>query len=289
MARVRRPIQRVGKGRDELRCPACGYDLRELEGSTCPECGRAFSWAEVMFPPRRKGGFEAEGTVRSYLRGQLAMLRPARFWSDLRKVPFRKGRLAIHAVLGAALPSMAILFSLVCMYGMLALPYGRTGNINYYDWARFWQDVPPAWISATAFWAATWLALLGGTLATMWAGGARLSQAKVGWPAAARLAVYGFDPGLLAAGVACWYLFVCTLGCFSLRLEGTLMPVGAAIPVLWVGLSLARLHQGFRVYAGIRPVLPTLLAWAAATVLSFAMFVGTLIALAGMMGWWRHL
>ncbi|MBN1341731.1 MAG: hypothetical protein JXQ73_03575 [Phycisphaerae bacterium] len=37
------------------RCPGCGYSLRGLSRPRCPECGRAFTFKEVLSTPEQLG------------------------------------------------------------------------------------------------------------------------------------------------------------------------------------------------------------------------------------------
>jgi hypothetical protein len=73
----------------ELRCPACGYDVRGLEQPRCPECGREFRWPEAVAPRHRpldETLFEFQWRrrpVRSLLVTIWSAAQPWRFWPRL--------------------------------------------------------------------------------------------------------------------------------------------------------------------------------------------------------------
>ena len=106
--------QSTGK-HDEPACPRCGYDLSgaratwtescPLEG-TCPECGLAYVWAEIILPDKFAPRWCVEfvqprqrvprASVMTFKRS----LVPTRFWTALRmSQPLRPRRLMAHVLL----------------------------------------------------------------------------------------------------------------------------------------------------------------------------------------------
>lgn len=49
---------------DHARCWTCGYQLRGLEGTVCPECGRTFDPADPSTFDRRAPGWRRRRTIR---------------------------------------------------------------------------------------------------------------------------------------------------------------------------------------------------------------------------------
>jgi hypothetical protein len=95
-------------------CPRCGYDLAgtparwqdscDLDG-TCPECGLAFRWGDVMDPARSVPLWFFENIHRpivpTALRTVVRMLRPLTYWSRVRlsfPIQFRRLRLLVLVV-----------------------------------------------------------------------------------------------------------------------------------------------------------------------------------------------
>lgn len=72
---------------DEILCPLCGYNLRQLTEPRCPECGFQFEWNELLDVRRRKHPYlyehHPESRMGSYARTVLGALRPKRFWTAL--------------------------------------------------------------------------------------------------------------------------------------------------------------------------------------------------------------
>ena len=94
---------------DDVECARCGYNLRGLERSRCPECGLEFDWEEVLNPNLRPHPYlyEHHGGRRKFrrlIRTVVASWKPWRFWRTMRMTHQRfPGRLAAYAVILAVL------------------------------------------------------------------------------------------------------------------------------------------------------------------------------------------
>ena len=69
---------------DDLSCPLCGYNLRGLTESRCPECGFAFSWAELADARRDRHPWLFEHgrwSVRRLASTAGRAMLPRRFWA----------------------------------------------------------------------------------------------------------------------------------------------------------------------------------------------------------------
>jgi hypothetical protein len=124
------PVIDTPAERDELRCPLCDYSLRGLAtpdaNARCPECGYAFSWAQLLQARQHRHPylFEQHRTVRSFFRTLLAGVRPQRFWSSLN---------AGHA----ALPLWLAVYS-VAVTGLLgiSLTWGHFIAVSFTQYQR---------------------------------------------------------------------------------------------------------------------------------------------------------
>ena len=72
----------------DIACSRCGYNLRMLDTSRCPECGLQFDWPDVIDAHFRRNPFLFEHNwrkrpIRSYFITIWKSLRPARFWRQL--------------------------------------------------------------------------------------------------------------------------------------------------------------------------------------------------------------
>jgi hypothetical protein len=71
----------------EPQCPFCGYNVRGLLEARCPECGRRFSWWEVLDPNRATHPYlfehHPDRGVRSFWKTALMTNFPAHFWRTL--------------------------------------------------------------------------------------------------------------------------------------------------------------------------------------------------------------
>ncbi len=125
----------------EIICPRCGYDLRgavqtwtdacPLAGR-CAECGLEFSWREVLLEATHPRLFEHQWRrrpIRSLIWTLWTVLRPWRFWREVRLVNRVRLRPALVVVLAAA----ALL---------LALVYGQGLGWAYLSEFR-WATAPP--------------------------------------------------------------------------------------------------------------------------------------------------
>ena len=55
LAFLSRPNRRVTATREDVPCPACGYNLRGLKETRCPECGTQFTIEQLVEPDARRG------------------------------------------------------------------------------------------------------------------------------------------------------------------------------------------------------------------------------------------
>lgn len=101
----------------EPRCPRCGYELRGIMASwekvcdlndTCSECGLEYEWGELLNPRRNVPKWCVEyaegwrfGFLFRMIRTLLKMLRPWRFWRELRMyhTPHWRGLALLHLYL----------------------------------------------------------------------------------------------------------------------------------------------------------------------------------------------
>ena len=95
---------------EEIRCPLCEYNLRELTEPRCPECGYRFRWPELIDPSQRLHPFlfehHPERNLWSFRRTVVGGLRPLRFWGSLHPAqPLRLTRLMLYwgAMVGVVL------------------------------------------------------------------------------------------------------------------------------------------------------------------------------------------
>ena len=89
----------------ELNCPLCRYSLRGLTDPRCPECGFAFTWAELVDARRDRHPWLFEHARRPWspprralrLTAWRAGVRPWRFWRDVSPTnPVRLRRLVLY-------------------------------------------------------------------------------------------------------------------------------------------------------------------------------------------------
>ena len=105
--------------RVDLTCPLCGYSLRGLTEPRCPECGFAFSWAELLDERRdrhpwlvehARPGRRARAFVATYWRSAF----PRRFWRSVTPAnPVRLGRLLAYWAVANAVLAGVLLVPLV--------------------------------------------------------------------------------------------------------------------------------------------------------------------------------
>ena len=99
---------------DALPCPLCGYDLRATADGRCPECGHAFTRAELRAAIERRAriGWYVESPEPAPLSGWRTSLRsllPLCFWRQLDPaLPPRRGRLLGFAAAGVLLPVLIV-------------------------------------------------------------------------------------------------------------------------------------------------------------------------------------
>ena len=97
----------------DLLCPLCGYNLRGLTTPRCPECGFAFTWAELLDERRDRHPWLFEHgrrrNVRTFLATYVRSAFPRRFWRTVTPAnPVHVGRLlAYWAIANVALALVA--------------------------------------------------------------------------------------------------------------------------------------------------------------------------------------
>jgi hypothetical protein len=101
-------VEVPGSEDEHLACPLCDYDLHGLVDPRCPECGYAFTWAELRDPTRRLHPYlfehHPQRNLRSFLRTLLGSQFPRRFWRTLFPTqPSRPRRLLLYGFLAAAI------------------------------------------------------------------------------------------------------------------------------------------------------------------------------------------
>ena len=90
----------------ELTCPLCGYSLRGLTEPRCPECGFAFTWAELLDERRDRHRWLFEHAppgrrARAFAATWWRSAWPRRFWRDVTPAnPVRLGRLLAYWLIG---------------------------------------------------------------------------------------------------------------------------------------------------------------------------------------------
>lgn len=89
----------------DLCCPRCGYNLRGLPQTRCPECGLKFQWRPMLQRRLAGGDFLFEHCwrwqpIRSWLRTLLATFAPRRYWTRVTLYdPVRSGPLLVQLLL----------------------------------------------------------------------------------------------------------------------------------------------------------------------------------------------
>jgi hypothetical protein len=94
-----------------LPCPGCGYDVRGLTGSRCPECGITFSRTDIL--NRFNESFPAFRTA--YLE---SLFLPVRFWRKHARRWNRNGAMLFAYVCGAV---AAVIYATVAMFSTLGI------------------------------------------------------------------------------------------------------------------------------------------------------------------------
>src|ERR1700733_7940178 len=71
----------------DLLCPLCGYNLRGLIESRCPECGFKFTWRELLEAEKNKHIYLFEygkgRNVKTFWKTYWRTCRPRRFWREV--------------------------------------------------------------------------------------------------------------------------------------------------------------------------------------------------------------
>jgi hypothetical protein len=100
---------------DDIPCPRCGYNLRELTSARCPECGLEFVWSAVIAAARHQTDsrlFEYQWQrrpVRSFAGTAVRLVAPWKFWREVPiTLPVRVRSLCLQVGL-ACLIAMALL------------------------------------------------------------------------------------------------------------------------------------------------------------------------------------
>ena len=113
VARVKTPAAAPPDGTTtDLACPLCDYSLRGLTEPRCPECGFAFTWAELRDAERHRHRWLFEHgrgrNVKSFLATFWRSAFPMRFWRAVTPAnPVHVGRLVAYWLL-AGLPLLAV-------------------------------------------------------------------------------------------------------------------------------------------------------------------------------------
>ncbi len=155
----------------DLTCPLCDYNLRGLTEPRCPECGFAFTWAELLDAKRDRHPWLFEHAVRgrrrrAFLSTYFRNCVPRRFWREVTPAnPVRRARLIKYWIVTTLLLSGVIIGPLLVQAGRLAIDVqqqrarfipipGRPGQLrntwpsNYglnYTTAAIRAAAPPVW------------------------------------------------------------------------------------------------------------------------------------------------
>ncbi len=220
-----------------LHCPLCGYDLRGLVDPRCPECGFAFTWAELAAADRDRHAWLFEHgrgrNLRTFAATYVRSAFPRRFWRRVTPAnPVRLGRLLLYwAVTNVAL--LAVIFSSVPGIAIRWARYdsdGRASNAanaarvrsagrppgfyltvfqpSYLDQAyprpwttgfarQVWGEIDRAGVGPAAAAAAVGLAWPWLSLASLMIFRWSMRRAKVGTGHVLRVVIYGCDSALL--------------------------------------------------------------------------------------------
>jgi hypothetical protein len=92
----------------DLHCPLCEYNLRGLTESRCPECGFAFTWAELLDALKNKHPYLFEygrgRNVKTFWTTFWRTCLPRRFWREVNPAQDVKvGRLILYWVIARSL------------------------------------------------------------------------------------------------------------------------------------------------------------------------------------------
>ncbi len=71
-----------------LRCPACGYDLRGLSQTVCPECGNGFDPDELTRLQIKHGLLQKIRTVIAYTAAILSCLITCKLFWEYHRLPY---------------------------------------------------------------------------------------------------------------------------------------------------------------------------------------------------------
>ena len=227
----------TGPLRDDLSCPLCGYSLRGLTEPRCPECGFAFTWAELLDDRRDRNPILFEHgrgrNVRTFWATYWRAALPRRLWRAVTPAnPVHLGRLLIyHAAANAVLvfvvfssvPGIVIhlatgdLAERADNAAKMALMSSPSRPRGYYvttftpaelddiypnPWSagfarQLWRYGDRAGVGPAAAAAAVGLAWPWLSLASLMVFRQSMRRAKVGVPHVLRVVVYGCDSALL--------------------------------------------------------------------------------------------
>jgi hypothetical protein len=206
----------------DLACPLCAYNLRGLTEPRCPECGFAFTWADLIDAKRDRHPYLFEHARRPWspparalrLTAWRAGLRPWRFWRDVSPTnPVRLRRLVLYWALTSLPLLLLTVVAAAAAYVGEARDYAANRRVF---WGQTYIDAwaPPPWTAASV--RAAWRyrieaeqgpVLAVATTAAAWpwltAAGLMVFQrsmrrARVTAAHLARVAVYAGNVGLLA-------------------------------------------------------------------------------------------
>jgi hypothetical protein len=93
---------------EDLLCPLCGYNLRGLSESRCPECGFKFTWQELIEAEKTSHVYLFEygkgRNIRTFWKTYWRTCQPRRFWRDVNPArDVRWLRLIIYWILSSSL------------------------------------------------------------------------------------------------------------------------------------------------------------------------------------------
>ena len=157
---------------EDLLCPLCGYNLRGLIESRCPECGFKFTWRELIEAEENRHNdlyeYGDDQNIKSFCKTYVGTFRPRRFWTDLNPaLPVRTSRLIhywlISFVIGLAclcLPQLSSNLGHDLHYFVGFPPHRRTGSLNPSIYSMVWHDGSMASTWAYTFLLWPWLTLI---------------------------------------------------------------------------------------------------------------------------------
>ena len=229
---------------DDLSCPLCEYSLRGLTEPRCPECGFAFTWAELRAADRSRHPWLFEhGRRRNVATFAKTWWRdglPWRFWREVTPAnPVNVGRLIAYWAVGGLLASVVLLAPLphglwpewqshvreVSRYQTYISRYGSTYSVR--------RPPTTAWDWLLDLWGRTWTVVRSADLLQPSVIGPPLLVLAWPWMSAAALMVFRLS--MRQAMISPAHVLRATVyGCdFGLAMA---LPVFVFVPidVIWV-------------------------------------------------------